>query len=73
MVQRLAAPVVEEAEGDEGKAREAAQLAGHKRLVAKWFGEDGKGSVPREDFAAFIRDLRLDIKTVECRLYSRTV
>ena len=49
------------------------QLTGHKRLAAAWFGEDGAGSVSREAFAAFVRDLRLDVKTVECRLYSRAM
>lgn len=27
----------------------------------------------REQFTAFVRDLRLDVKTVECRLYSRSM
>lgn len=27
----------------------------------------------REQFKAFVRDLRLDVKTVECRLYSRSM
>lgn len=68
------------AEGDDGGDNEggngkpqAQQLTGHKRLAAAWFGEDGKGSIPREEFASFVRDLRKDVKTVECRLYSCTV
>ena len=54
----------------EQQQQQLRQLTGHRRLAAAWFGEDGAGSVPREQFAAFVRDLRLDVKTVECRLYS---
>ncbi|CAN0013752.1 unnamed protein product [Ectocarpus fasciculatus] len=59
---------------DEGQTK----LTGHKRLAAAWFGKNGVGGssgggVNREQFTAFVRDLRLDVKTVECRLYSRSI
>lgn len=74
--QRLAPPLDFDgsAESGSGGGGRKPRISGqHKRLTAAWFGEDGKGSVPREEFAAFVRHLRLDIKTVECRLYSRYV
>ncbi|CAM9861793.1 unnamed protein product [Scytosiphon promiscuus] len=36
-------------------------------------GEEGIRVVAREKFAAFVRDLRMDVKTVECRLYSLSI
>ncbi len=36
-------------------------------------GKEGRRGVPRDQFASFVRDLRMDVKTVECRLYSRSM
>ncbi|CAM9775990.1 unnamed protein product [Ectocarpus sp. 6 AP-2014] len=63
-------------DGDSKDDDEQTELAGHKRLAAAWFGKNGVGrggGVNREQFTAFVRDLRLDVKTVECRLYSRSI
>ncbi|CAM9506888.1 unnamed protein product [Ectocarpus sp. 4 AP-2014] len=62
-------------DGD-SKDDEQTKLTGHKRLAAAYFGKNGVGrggGVNREQFTAFVRDLRLDVKTVECRLYSRSI
>lgn len=66
--------------GADGNGEGKESLTGHKRLEAAWFGKDGDGNgggggkeVPREQFLTFVRDLRMDVKTVECRLYSRSM
>lgn len=77
ILQRLA-PADDDGGGDgsgsggdkEDGTSQGQHLTGHKRLAAAWFGEDGTGSIPREKFASFVRDLRKDATTVECRLYS---